>query len=263
MTSKWILVICALLAFNAATAQDSLRICAIKISGNKKTQEWVILREMNVKMGDQLAHSDQKSIFEKDKKQLLNSGLFNEVEIQITGCQLIVTVREKWYFWPIPIIDLADRNFNQWWLSKDPKRLIYGTELKYENVRGRNEKLLANLTLGYTKQADVTYLIPVIKKRQNLGFAFNAAYLANKEVWYATDSNKVQFHNDVNEVGIKRFKASAGIIRRKGINQYQYYNLKWEHASTVDTIVQLNPNFFSNGNKQLSIFTLNYKFCVG
>ena len=124
-------------------------------------------------------------------------------------------------------------------MSKDPKRLIYGTELKYENVRGRNEKLLANLTLGYTKQADVTYLIPVIKKRQNLGFAFNAAYLANKEVWYATDSNKVQFHNDVNEVGIKRFKASAGIIRRKGINQYQYYNLKWEHASTVDTIVSI------------------------
>ena len=86
--------------------------------------------------------------------------------------------------------------------------------------------------------------------------------MANKEVWYATDSNKVQFHNDVNEVGIKRFKASAGIIRRKGINQYQYYNLKWEHASTVDTIVQLNPNFFSNGNKQLSIFTLNYNFVL-
>jgi len=260
LTYKFILSLGLLLIFKCSWANDSLVVQNVVITGNKKTKEWVILRELNLKKGSLYLIQDTGKIISLNKKQILNSGLFNDANLRIEKEVLYVDVQEKWYFWPIPIIDIADRNFNQWWLTKDPKRLIYGTELKYENVRGRNERLFANLTLGYTKQADITYHIPVIKKRQNLGFIFHAAYLANKEVWFATDSNKVQFYNDVNEIGIRRAKASAGIIRRKGINQYQYYKLNWQQANIIDTIVQLNPEFLGNANKKLNIYSLNYNF---
>lgn len=257
-----ILLIGLLVVSGSLTAQDSLQINDIVISGNTKTKEWVILRELNLKEGDKIALQDTLQFLFKNKKQILNSALFNEVNLTISANTLLIEVTEKWYFWPIPMIEFADRNFNQWWLSKDPRRLIYGTELKYYNVRGGNEQLTAVLTLGYTKQADITYLIPLIKKRQNLGFIFSFAHLSNKEVWYQTSENKVQFYNDVDQVGIRRNKASAGIIRRKGISQYQYYKIKWEQAKTTDTIVALNPNFFGKGSKKLNLYTFNYNFIL-
>lgn len=261
MTSRIILYFIAFLFCNQVFGQQIV-LEEIVISGNKKTKEWVILRELDVQTGDTIYLKDTAAILLKNKKQLLNSELFNDVKVSLKEQKLYIKVKEKWYFWPIPVIDLADRNFNQWWLSKDPRRLIYGTELKLENLRGRNERLYGNLTLGYTKQADLTYEIPVFEKHQNLGLIANAAILSNKEVWFATDSNKVQFYNNVNEVGIVRSKASLDFIRRKGVNQYQSYGLAWQNANIKDTIAQLNPNFLGNGKKQLNLFSLRYGFIL-
>lgn len=259
---KYLLVFLGLFAFTYTKAGDSLQINDISIEGLTKTKEWVLLRELSIQKGSKIAISDTSTVLEQNKKQILNCGLFTAATIHIRSSTLYLRVKEKWYFFPIPVIDVADRNLNQWLLTKDPRRLIYGTELILKNVGGLNHTLTSNLTLGYTKQADVKYLIPVIKRNQNVGFEFQAAYMANKEVWLETVNNKVRFYNNVDEVGIKRAKASAGLIRRKGINQYQYYRLKWENARTTDTIVRMNPEFLSNSNSMIHMFSANYNFVL-
>lgn len=241
---------------------QSFLIEKIEISGNKRTKEWVIKRELSLKIGDEVNSKDSSKLLLQNKKQLLNSELFNDVDIHFEGSVLKILVSEKWYFWPIPVIDLADRNFNQWWLSKDPRRLIYGTELKLENLNGRNERLYGNLTLGYTRQADLTYEIPVFEKYQNLGLVLNGAIIANKEVWLKTEDNKVQFYNNVEEFGITRSRVSAKVIKRKGVNQYQTFSLGWKQARVTDTVAVLNPDFLGDGKKQLNIFSTNYSFIL-
>lgn len=234
----------------------------IEIEGNKKTKNWVILRELNIGVGDSVLIADTAKVIRRNQKQLLNSELFNEAQLQFNGNTLEIKVAEKWYFWPIPVIDLADRNFNQWWLSRDPRRLIYGTELKLENLRGRNERLFGDLTLGYTRQANLTYEIPVFEKYQNLGMEVNAALIANKEVWYKTDSNKVKFYNNVDEIGIVRAQASIDFIRRRGVNQYQSYGFAWRQTQVTDSVIQLNPEFLGESSRNLNIFSLRYGFIL-
>ena len=51
-------------------------------------------------------------------------------------------VKEKWYIWPIPTIEFADRNFNIWADSSfDPSRTNYGLYLFTYNLFGLNHTL--------------------------------------------------------------------------------------------------------------------------
>lgn len=116
--------------------------------------------------------------------------------------------------------------------------------------------------MGYTRQANLTYEIPVFEKYQNLGMEVNAALIANKEVWYKTDSNKVKFYNNVDEIGIVRAQASIDFIRRRGVNQYQSYGFAWRQTQVTDSVIQLNPEFLGESSRNLSIFSLRYGFIL-
>ena len=58
-----------------------LRINRIFIVGNRVTRDPIILRELTLKSGDFIYSSDLQSILEVDKKKLINTRLFNTVEI--------------------------------------------------------------------------------------------------------------------------------------------------------------------------------------
>src|SRR5690606_41730575 len=63
----------------------------------------------------------------EDKNKLINTRLFNKVEIHLVEIDrflvdLIIEVNERWYTFPIPILALSDRNFNDWIQNHDAKR---------------------------------------------------------------------------------------------------------------------------------------------
>ena len=96
-----------------------LLISSINITGNKKTKKYIIEREMRLKVGDSILAS---SIYEKlirSQELVYNTTLFTEVTmtpnfITATNISIQVTVKEKWYIYPTPVFQLADRNFNEW-----------------------------------------------------------------------------------------------------------------------------------------------------
>ena len=59
-----------------------LKINNIIIKGNKKTKSNIILRELNFKKNDSISFSDFQSVIEEDKRKLINTDLFNEVQIK-------------------------------------------------------------------------------------------------------------------------------------------------------------------------------------
>src|SRR5690606_6848111 len=91
------------------TTMRFVRIGKIFIIGNKQTKPQIILRELNVSEGDIIFLPDLLSILEEDKNKLINTRLFNKVEIHLVEANrfladLIIEVNERWYTFPIPIL---------------------------------------------------------------------------------------------------------------------------------------------------------------
>jgi hypothetical protein len=90
------------------------------IVGNRITRDQIVLRELTLRQGDVINSLDLPLILERDKKKLINTRLFNTVEIRPLELQeghidLLIDLNERWYTFPSPIFELSERNFNEWW----------------------------------------------------------------------------------------------------------------------------------------------------
>src|SRR4030095_9268954 len=85
-----------------AVRENIFTVRQIAISGNTKTKESVILRELPFKPGDTYALSELVKKFEIARKQLLNTALFHEVIVALKSFEgnnvdILVAVKERWY----------------------------------------------------------------------------------------------------------------------------------------------------------------------
>ena len=126
-----------LLAYVPALGQSApepapfVRIYGTTITGNKITKDRIILRELIIHEGDSMSTTVLYEKLERSRQNLMNTGLFNTVTVlplylDARSAMVEVTVNERWYLWPSLIFDLADPNFNTWWLTKDLDRVNYG-----------------------------------------------------------------------------------------------------------------------------------------
>ena len=134
-------------------ASDSILFKVIKIEtiGNFKTKPHILLRELHFSVGDQV---NLKEFF-LAQKRILSLFLFNRVVFDLVGDNeeliLIITVAERWYIFPIPILYLNERSW---------KKVSYGAKFLYYNFLGRN--ILLNLTtaFGYNPMLKFSYRNP-------------------------------------------------------------------------------------------------------
>lgn len=267
ITSKFLLrLFCLITIFSAIVslkAQDTVsnhKILSINISGNKITKSHIIKRELTFTEGDTINNWGYH--MNRSRQQLLNLFLFNQVVITIDSGIVKVDVKERWYYWPIPELDYADRNFNQWWLSKDLKRLIYGVNFMAYNLRGRNETMTLSLISGYTKQAGVSYKIPYFNKKHTWGLQVAAAYSSNREVWFKTAEDKVKFFRDNDRELIQQFKSEISFTNRPAFYSYHQPYIGLRYTSVKDTVLsaQVNPRFLLDSNNQQMEAYIGYQF---
>jgi outer membrane protein assembly factor BamA len=132
-------------------ADSSLTVVKIAVTGNETTKEFVILREMSVKVGSLLDSTE----LEQDQKRIYSLQLFNRVDVDYTaaGTEAIVTVKvsERWYIFPFPIIGFK---------YHDIKNFYYGAGLVHQNFRGRNEKIMASGAFGFDPWYNLSYRNP-------------------------------------------------------------------------------------------------------
>ena len=79
---------------------------------------------------------------------------------------VLVSVVERWYIYPVPILEIAQTNFNTWWETKEFRWLNYGLYLSHNNFRGRNENLKVTIRFGYTKKFSASYSIPNVNQNK-------------------------------------------------------------------------------------------------
>ena len=250
-------------SINSLTSQYSseniFTVRHIVISGNKKTKESVILRELPFKTGDTYPLADLVKKFEIGRKQLMNTVLFHEVVVALKGFEennvdIMVDVKERWYLFPIPYVRFVDRNINQWLVEQHAKlnRVNYGIKFLYNNATGRNDKLNVYLINGYTKQVTVNYNRPYIDKNLKWGLNLGFAFGKNREVNYNTINNKQVFFKDTNNYVRSFFKGYAEVSYRRAIKTRHNFGFAYTIENVTDTVIALNPSYFKDGSDRIS-----------
>ncbi|MDY0075651.1 MAG: POTRA domain-containing protein [Bacteroidales bacterium] len=239
----------------------------IQLEGNDVTRDKIVLREMEFQSGDTLLFSKLCAMAKLCKENLLNRSLFNFVYIDLleTENSMIVKVKirmiERWYVWPLPIFELADRNFNAWLESRDFSRVNYGVFITHNNFRGRMETLKLLLRAGYNQDYSLLYEIPYLTKEQNIGVGIQVGFSRSREISYQTSDNKQLYYKNEEAYTREAFYLKLMASYRIGYRFLHQVYLGYENFKFLDTIAQLNPQFMGmqTGNES-KFFTLLYLY---
>lgn len=232
----------------------------LEVSGNKKTKTQFILRELNFHNGDTIPLPELARRLDFNELQLMNTGLFNSVEIQIrewdTDLHEIgveVKVEEGWYVLPIPLFELADRNFNVWLddYGASLRRINYGMRFYHMNLTGRGDMLYGIFQLGFTQRFGLQYSRPYFDRRQRFGFILGFEGSRNKEINYTTAADRQQFFRSEDEFLLEKFQLQAVLTFRPKLQVYHRFGLGF-HDNLIQPEVRntLNPDYFLGGNRQ-------------
>jgi len=243
------------------------RVDSISITGNKKTHHRIILREMNFRMGDSLTLAELEKKCLRSQQNLMNSTLFvfDTVYFHIDSvtqlAKVLISVRERWYFWPSLILQIQDRNFNAWWYQEhaDLSRLNYGMGFTLYNIFGLNQTVTFIARRGYTEQYGAGYRIPYINKKQTVGLVASYYYYRNNQVWYKTSGGELLYYTDNKSYIRKEQEAKIGLTHRHKLYLRQSLELYYKTSTVSDTVSKLNDNYFATKQTAIQYFSLQYR----
>ncbi len=244
-----------------------LTIRDIRVSGNKITKKYIILREVPVQTGTSYSISEILRNIQLSRQNLMNTTLFVDATVDFTNwnndsIDIVVDVKERWYYFPIPYFKPVDRNWNVWInqykVSLD--RVNYGLKFAGNNVTGRNDKMNVWLINGYTRQLALNYARPYFDKKLRHGFLFDISYGKNREINYTTRQNKQLFYKNEKDFVREQFSFSLGYTYRKRSIAKHTVRLGYIVENIADTVIQLNPKYFSNGKRSEQFPELRYSY---
>jgi outer membrane protein assembly factor BamA len=235
----------------------------IYIEGNKRTKPYIIARELPFKTGDSIYLPELVAGFEVSRRQLFNTGLFNEVVVALKSFRgyevdIIIQVKERWYFFPIPYVKPVDRNLSEW--SRQGygvNRLNYGIKFTQYNFTGRNDKLKFWLLTGYTKKFEFQYDQPYADKTLRHGYGIGFSYSFNREINYATVKNQQMFTDSLTD-GIKRWEGKIEYTYRPGLRTFHAVRLSVVREQVDSQLLDLNPKYYTAHSSAVTYPELAY-----
>ncbi len=237
----------------------------IILEGNKITKDNIILRELQIKEGDTIFTIYLTDRIKKSTENVMNTSLFNFVTITPeldadNGVKIIIKLIERWYIWPIPNLDLADRNFNTWWKTKALNRVNYGIDLTTNNFRGRKETLELLFSLGYDENYGFLYTIPYLDKKKTIGMNLSAGVTLNHEVALTSVNNKIVFFKQEDIYLKKQIYSTLGFTFRRNIHNTHTFNISYFDYIFADTLLKLNKDYSINQKSNTNFISLSYQF---
>jgi outer membrane protein assembly factor BamA len=245
---------------------DSLMIIRnLKFNGNKITHESILRREVVFTEGDTLSTSEVTERIAQSKLNLLNTSLFNFVTIDTVrnrGTEVIdihISVIERWYTWIGIIAELADRNLNTWWDTRDFTRINIGLRVSRNNFRGRMEQIKFACQVGPSQKLSMYYEMPYINHKKTMGLIFNAAYSRQHEVGYITENDKFLYLNTKDF--LRQDLAFSVFFRiRPNILQTHQFGFLYNKFSFADSLLILNPSYSFGNEKNFGYLSFVYQF---
>ena len=249
---------------------DSVRVAEIVLLGHKRTRGSTILRELPIKRGDRIATQELETAIELGYNNLMNTGLFARMEVRDSLVDrdageiwLILDINETWYLYPVPVFELADRNFNVWWneQNRDLDRINVGGKLTYYNFTGRRDRLKVGVQTGYTQEYEASYSLPYLNPAGSIGASVSYRFQRRREQNYATRNNEQLFYQDRDAFVYRHSTADVSVNYRPGYYMNHSLSLGYRNTTIADTIARvLNPEFFGGGRNAQQFLRATYTF---
>lgn len=264
----FVLGIC--LAGEAYGSVDSSGITVVRniyIEGNERTKSNVIRRELALTTGDTVQIGKLSELLEIDRRKVVNTNLFVTVTFapefteDSSFVDLRLLLKERWYLFGLPVFQLADRNFNEWWYdrNRDFSRITYGAYISHNNVTGRSDRLRVLIELGFVPKYEVSYSFPYVDKKMKIGLTGGASYITNKSLAFRTWEDKLDFMPS-ESITRRRFYAFVSPSYRSKFYGSHTMDLRWVNTTIADTVLVQNPNYIFNGETRQHYFQLTYTY---
>ncbi len=252
---KTVFTIAVLCIASAGASAQFVKVVSIEVEGTKRTKDKIVLRELEFKVGDRLQQSQLARIVVENELNLLATGLFTKAEMNISEwdferdeVEIVITLAESPWIIPVPIFELADRNFNVWWneFNASLKRVNYGGKVYLQNAWGYGERVKLEAQFGYTPKFEVEALLPFIDQNQNVRLEVKAAYSRNKETRFYNDGDKPVFESAEDErVIFTQQEYWIGMIFRPKIFATHRFRVGyWNNSIDEELMLTFNPDFF-------------------
>ncbi|MBR6179150.1 MAG: hypothetical protein IKQ70_14900 [Bacteroidales bacterium] len=239
-------------------------VSSISVTGNKKTKETVILREITFAEGDTIDTKSLTQEFERSHTNLLKTSLFNYVTITPTEIEpgyiaVTINVEERWYLWPAFSITPHNGNLNQWLREPDIHKVDICFGIKKYNFRGRREVLSFNFRRGFNNISQISYSNIAVDKKYRHLLAAHLSLKTQKDVLVRTTDGKGEY-NHFNNNGFKEIKPELVYQFRQNINASHFFKVAYNDVSICDSLAMLNPDYLGDGATHIRNITTSYSF---
>ena len=255
-----------------------IKISEYKITGNKLTKDWYIIRELDFKIGDTLATHELGKIVDFNQKRFLpgdsselklrltysreniiNTNLFLTVNLSVENIKgneyrLLVDVTERHYWWLFPVVKLNAPNFNEWLRDPDIKDVSMGLFFSHNNLFGISHQTSLVGYVGKSYAAAWGYRIPWIGKGKKTGVTFGLGYENLYTVEYGSYENKRQMLYASNSQ--QTIKAGVTFNMRPGLYNYGTIKLNGNMVWISDSLHALDSNYLAKGKNKNTSLTL-------
>ncbi len=245
-----------------------LRLGKIIITGNKKTKSYIILREMQVEPGDSVTISQIPVAMETARSFIYNTTLFvdvrvSPVNVSANDFDIAVDVVERWYIFPIPVFQLADRSYNEWIEKYNASlaRVSYGIRFYHKNASGRNDQFAITFIDGFTRNISFNYKAPYSNPSLSEGVSVEGGFSQTRGIPFTTDKKNNILYFKKDDFVKNEWFARAAYISRKGLKKRETFTAGFRHIKVEDSIISLqyNPGFFNSDKAVHNFPELEYK----
>ena len=246
--------------------QDFFVLSNIEITGNKTTKERIILREVTFNFKDTIFFSDTAKHVFKTENNLLNTSLFNFIKVTFAdtlGAWVArIKLQERWYLWPKFVIRFQDRNFSEWWKTRNFSRIDYGLIINKNNFLGLNQTLQGQFHYGFTKKLGFKYQIPYLTKKQRGGFNLSASFGTQNEVFSGLNENKMVYIKNDSDIILNEFSAVFEYTLRTGFYNLQTFAIEFKSLSSAHVLKNNSESYLGNTDGDLKYISLMYWYKI-
>ena len=214
----------------------------VRVTGNEKTKEYVILDEMVLRPGMEATQQE----IEFDRNRVYKLGLFNRVNM---WCEMVdgklalnVDVSERWYIIPLPVFGFAEG---------DVKKPFYGGGVLHKNFQGKNQRLFGLVTFGYNPSLTLSFQNPQISREHNLYFSTSLSYSKVR--------NKSEIESSVSgDFDEKHYNINAALGKR--MNLYENLGISLGYQIVEIDEFREGRTVSSDGRDAFLLSTINYGY---
>ena len=253
----------------AGDTSTKLHLRKVFITGNKKTKDYIILREMQIKAGDSIPISNLNAELEKVHQHIYNTTLFVEVIVEPViisafDFDININVKERWYIFPLPELQFVDGTINEWLVKYkgDLNRLNYGVKFTHYNLTGRKDQLRIHLLNGYTRTAYFNYSAPYSNAALTNGFSIGGGVFQNREIAYRTSYDNNLLYYKRKDFVRNSWNIQLGYSIRKAINKSETFSIAYTHLNIDDSIIspRYNKDYLNKPITKVGYVDINYSF---